>query len=342
MPNPNREIDTSFLSADQTDKRGIIHRDLIAHALRWSHVVKELTKVKSGYNARLLDVGCGVEAPLAKTLYSNRLTSVSYLGIDYGPIEPKVKFTGAFQPSFLEKTDAATWLSRLADVQRLSGHGIGMPIEHLEAQEQLMEAFGGQPNYVTSFEVFEHMLPDRLAKLLVALRAVVTDGAKLWVSTPVYNARVGAAGNHINELTIATLGTMLEAAGFEVVHRWGTFASQRDYLPQLENLVELTSPEGTFAAEHGFTRQLFHELNDYYDANLTAILWAPLFPDQARNNLWELRPRLVQLADTGTSRYQVDRQFPGGLPPLGSDRGQCLNEAAWAAVEVTLGLAQER
>ena len=35
-----KAIDKTFLSIDQAETRGFLHRDYIAHCLRWTHVVK--------------------------------------------------------------------------------------------------------------------------------------------------------------------------------------------------------------------------------------------------------------------------------------------------------------
>ena len=56
--------------------RGQIHRDYIAHCLRWSYVLKQ---VKIGMN--IIDVGCG-SFPLLKALYSNKLKPSLYVGVD--------------------------------------------------------------------------------------------------------------------------------------------------------------------------------------------------------------------------------------------------------------------
>ena len=37
-----KEIDNTHLSIDQAEERGFIHRDYIAHCLRWTHVAKYL------------------------------------------------------------------------------------------------------------------------------------------------------------------------------------------------------------------------------------------------------------------------------------------------------------
>src|SRR5574343_1447146 len=86
MNTRGKHIDTTYLSIDNAEERGFLHRDYIAHCLRWSHVCKQLTKSKKYTTARILDIGCGRELPMAKMLYSSRFTPEKYFGVDYGPI----------------------------------------------------------------------------------------------------------------------------------------------------------------------------------------------------------------------------------------------------------------
>jgi hypothetical protein len=71
------------------------------------------------------------------------------------------------------------------------------------------------------------------------------------------------------------LGAVFEKHGFEVVNSYGTFASIRDYQYYLDKEPQLA--------------QLFIKLREYYDTNFLSCIFAPLFPAQSRNALWELR-----------------------------------------------------
>ena len=68
-----KTVDTTYLSVDQATERGFLHRDYIAHCLRWSHVIKYLGTSARYKTAKILDVGCGKEMPLAKSLHSSRM-----------------------------------------------------------------------------------------------------------------------------------------------------------------------------------------------------------------------------------------------------------------------------
>jgi hypothetical protein len=60
---------------------------------------------------------------------------------------------------------------------------------------------------------------------------------------------------------------------FEVIEKFGTFASQRDYRKKLA----------------AWQVRMFQELSKYYDTNLVAVIMAPMFPEQSRNTLWKMR-----------------------------------------------------
>ena len=63
-----KEIDNTHLSIDQAEARGFIHRDYIAHCLRWTHVSKYLHLQARYKTARVIDIGCGKDMPLALSL----------------------------------------------------------------------------------------------------------------------------------------------------------------------------------------------------------------------------------------------------------------------------------
>jgi hypothetical protein len=243
-----KTVDTSFLSLDTAEERGFIHRDYIAHCLRWSHVIKQLTKGKLYERACIVDVGCGREVPLAKTMYSSRLQCREYHAIDYGPIpaESRAVFhSGKFPITFHERTDFVAWANskgrqRIADV-------------------------------VTSFEVLEHVEPSHCIAMLRSMQLVLKTGGTAYISTPCWDV-VSCAANHVNEMRYETLGAVIEALGWTVKNVYGTFASIREYEPYL-------------APAH---RELFEDLRGYYDVNFLACILAPFYPQYSRNCLWEL------------------------------------------------------
>src|SRR4029077_2190422 len=86
MSNPNREYDRTHLSIDMAEERMIIHRDYLAHCMRWSHVAKFLMQHKRYASARILEAGCGKEMPLPRMIYSNRMSGAEYVGVDVNPL----------------------------------------------------------------------------------------------------------------------------------------------------------------------------------------------------------------------------------------------------------------
>lgn len=245
-----RAVDTTCLSTHGfIEKRGCVHRDYLSHCLRWSHVVRFMTRRKLHQEAHLLDVGCGREAPLAAILYSMSLThtSGSYTGVDYGNIDKSY---------FLQQ-------------ERASFHATWLPKTDLVVAELPRAAY----DVIVCLEVVEHVEPAHAFALLRRMRELLAPGATLFLSTPCYDPHVGEAANHVNEMTHAALRSLLGCAGLRVEHVWGTFASQKDYA----DLIETRVPRATWDA-----------LVAYYDTGVLACVLAPLFPERARNCLWQL------------------------------------------------------
>jgi hypothetical protein len=104
-----------------------------------------------------------------------------------------------------------------------------------------------------------------------------------YISTPCFNG--SAAENHINEMTYQALGGLLEDLGFAILEHYGTFASISDYQKQLMD----DSGHGSYTAEGVLTAfGAFNELRSYYDTNVLATIFAPLYPQFSRNVLWVL------------------------------------------------------
>lgn len=201
-------IDKTYLSLDQAETRGFIHRDYIAHCLRWTHVVKRLTLRQAYKTANILDVGCGRELPLARLLYSSRLIPAGYTGVDVGPIEDEsleiVQGSGIFPITCYEH--------------------FNFPTDELPPNSRF--------NVITCFEVLEHVEPQQCARMLAAMRDLLMPDGTMFLSTPCWN-RQDCAANHVDEMTYGCFGSMLEDLGLEIDDHFGTFASQRDYVHAL-------------------------------------------------------------------------------------------------------------
>lgn len=251
------DFDTTYLDPEVAAGRLVLHRDFAAHNFRWSFVAKFLSE-KSRYKTwHVLDAGCGRRVHLARLLFHNMKTHTtgSYTGVDYGPvpwpdtINPDTK---KFNMRLYEHTNFAEF----------------------DPQDALPNKGKGW-NLITSFECLEHMQPYNSYLCLKRARELVIDDGYAIISTPNYSEKVGAAENHINEMTYQGLEALILAAGWTVERAYGTFASQTDYKKSLSE------------EDRGF----FDRLSEYYDSTAISLIMAPLIPpEQARNVMWVLRP----------------------------------------------------
>lgn len=250
MPNPNREFDKTHLSVDQAEERVIFHRDFFAHAFRWSHVIKHLYGKKRYQTAKILDVACGKEIPLAKALYSNKMSGAKYTGLDLNALAMPDMLLKAVENGKLE-------------VNLMPGCNVCNITQ---------EDIPWTPNIITNFESFEHMSPKHARKSLEVMYSLLHQEGTMFFSTPCYNG--SAAANHINETTYEAMGWILQDVGFKLEAHYGTFASIADYKDQVQ-----ADGLGVF----------FDKMREYYDTNLLSNFMAPAYPQHSRNVLWVLR-----------------------------------------------------
>lgn len=271
--NPERKFDNTHLSIDLAEARGFIHRDYLAHCLRWSHIAK--AGHKGEYKAhRWLDIGCGKDLPLARMLNTNRIapTEGYFIAVDINELTMHPDLVKSkFQPKlfgkspFVESTKAVR-----ADVHKGPGT---LTVKGSDGTEHEFD----QPNFIVCLEVLEHVTPLYSRQMMAKMLELIDVGGTVFISTPCWDPEVGAADNHINEMTYHALGAMLESVGFAIVGHWGTFASQRDYKARLE------------LEENKAVKEVYERLSGYYDSNVIANIMAPMFPAHSRNVLWELK-----------------------------------------------------
>lgn len=252
MNKRGKAIDTTCLSLDHAEQRGFIHRDYLAHCLRWSHVVKYLMQQHRYKTHQVLDIGCGREAPLAKLLYSSRMTHTtgSYTGVDYGKLErpASIPDTKKFKARFLGNFDfAEDW-------------AVGDGVKN-------------QFDTVVCFEMLEHVEPFHSFRTLQKINEVLKNAGSAFLSTPCYDPKMGAADNHVNEMSWMGLRLLIGLAGLDVIDCYGTFASQKDYKHKMD----------------ASQKDVFERLSQYYDSNVLACFMAPMFPSEARNCLWHVK-----------------------------------------------------
>lgn len=268
-----KAIDNTHLSIDQAEARGFLHRDYIAHCFRWTHVVKYLMQKHRYKGSVIWDLGCGIDLPLAMMLYSSKMMPKEYVGFEYNSAKRlsqknlnSLSATGRFPVRLF--TDF-TWPTDFYSTVRRDG------------------SWGTElPNVIVSFEVIEHIEPRHAHAFLKAIYEIAADrDCDVFISTPAWDPGVGAAANHVSEIRYEALGALLETLGFTIVNHYGTFASQKDYKSKLND------------AE----RAVFDRLSPYYDSNVLATFFAPMYPQYSRNVLWHLR---------ASKQTSIDRLFP--------------------------------
>ena len=238
------------LTPQQEFERHIYHRDQFAHYLRWSHILK-IAKI----GQTILDFGCGT-GEMLEVFYRNSFRPKQYLGLDIR------KQTIDENTEKFGKLDFAEF--RQADL----------------CQDEL--DLGQTFDIITCFEVMEHIGHENADAFLDNIAYHCDKNTRVYLSTPNYDPRVGAANNHmlgsgpdkeVGEWDHFELQDKLSEY-FDIEAKYGTFASMRDYKEDLD----------------GWKKEMFEALKEYYDVNLIANIMAPLVPaEHARNCLWVLK-----------------------------------------------------
>ena len=247
-----KNYNTTDLDPQRSFERHVFHRDQFAHYLRWTHILKE-----ARIGEVILDFGCG-KGSLLEVLYRNKFKQSKYIGLD---IRQKTI------DSAKEEYGNVDWAE-------------------FYAQDLIypdMDLSGFQADKVCSFEVLEHVGKQNGDLFCQNFLACGKPDATYYLSTPNYDEHVGAAGNHtydsgdgrgvaVQEWGHQELQELLEKY-FTIEKKYGTFASQRDYKPLMNE----------------WQTEMFKAMSDYYDSNLVANIMAPMFPEASRNTLWVLK-----------------------------------------------------
>jgi 2-polyprenyl-3-methyl-5-hydroxy-6-metoxy-1,4-benzoquinol methylase len=253
-----REDEFDKTSLTSTGAGKTVHRDYAAHYFRWGWAVERAAPLGLG-RRRVLDVGCGVELPLFRSLmrYTNQHPEF-YVGVDLNKLKP-----------LTEKQQ-----------QRAALYG---GVNFLEIAQGILDTHG-QFDAIVCFEVIEHMTPQHGWELLWWFRQMVKPDGHVLLSTPAYDGQ-RHAHNHIHEYTKEELESYITAAGFDVAKRFGTFCNVKDVKPAMQK----------WSANHGYDAQMFEtlwdELAEFHSNEVLSTFVAPLIPDVARNIAWKLTPR---------------------------------------------------
>lgn len=221
-------------------------RDYSGHFFRWSFARRFIT-VKDN----VLEIGCGEDRPLSKILTGGAAPHVNhYTGVDLNKLKP-------------------------SNAQRLTFLG---EFNFVERYKELLKGDkAGGFDIVVHYEVIEHMKAEHGAKMLKACFAALKPGGVMLMSTPCYDG-VRHAANHIHEYTVPELQKAVEKAGFQVRKRFGVFMDIKHVgRPGVAIQGDVKSSE---------VSAVKLELAKYYDNDAISCIFAPLYPDNARNNLW--------------------------------------------------------
>lgn len=244
----SKKYNTTQLCPEQQHQ---IHRDYIAHCLRWVHVIKHAPKSQ----ATVLDFGCGT-GNLYEILYRSKYNLRRYIGLDIrqGVIDNNIK-----------RFPKIDWY-----------------VEDLVNMKKIYKVDDGW-DIIACFEVLEHVGKQNAQHILKNIKDHCDKHTMVFISSPCYDEQVGAAGNHtydsgdgrgvaVQEFTYHEMKNMLKIY-FTIEKVYGTFISQKDYKHLLND----------------WQQKMFDGLKDYFDSNMLSNIMAPFFPRQARNCLWRCK-----------------------------------------------------
>jgi 2-polyprenyl-3-methyl-5-hydroxy-6-metoxy-1,4-benzoquinol methylase len=231
-----------------------IHRDYLAHAIRYEFLIQRIKK--SGEDAMVLDIGCG-DVPLMRAMRSSMLRPKFYLGLDV-------------RPQMIKKVQ-----------DYYSTHKVHFPFntQYQDFTEVHVENPGLlKMNWtqIVCLEVIEHMPKGRGLALLANLHQALQQGGTAYLSTPCFDG-TRKAQHHRYEWKMDELEEALIKTGFKIENVWGTFGNVHD-------LKKVLTPE-----ERAVWDGLSQNTGGYYGSIALSLIFSPLHPEAARNAIWELK-----------------------------------------------------
>lgn len=194
--NTKERINKTHLPIGIAEERQIIHRDYIAHCLRWSHTIRN-----SKVGETVLDLGCA-DAPLGMAYYTNKYKPKAYVGVD-------------IRKSILEK--AAKNLEKAKFKKEFICCNMITEFNKIPKKKY---------SIITSFEMIEHIEGHHVEPLLKNIKDLMGPKTMFFLSTPCYDGK-HQAGNHVKEWYYQELKDLLQKH-FRIEEHYGTFMSQKD------------------------------------------------------------------------------------------------------------------
>lgn len=249
--------DQDTTSLDATRETIGSHRDYLGHVFRFGFANRLTRKFLDADNPRLLDAACGPKAPLAVELAVSppivdipTKTYIQYFGVDLNKIKPIIK---------------PKWAAYHSE------------FDFIKRYPELLE--GGPFRMIVNLECLEHMSKPLQEEFTEAMRqSLELDKGRLVMSMPVLHPSGRMAANHISELPVADTQALLERHGFEVLDRFGTFASWPDVKKAMDKQPELAD-----------LRHVYNRLREFYSDSVLSCFLAPYLPDHSRNCTWICR-----------------------------------------------------
>jgi 2-polyprenyl-3-methyl-5-hydroxy-6-metoxy-1,4-benzoquinol methylase len=193
------KINKTQLDLTKAEERQLLHRDYLAHCLRWSYILRN-----AEIGETILDLGCA-DAPLAMAFYTNKYKPSLYVGVD-------------IRSNLIEKNKE----------KKFNFPTVFLSFNIIQPFNLLLP--GNDYTIIALLEVLEHVEQDAALKILDNVATLMTERTTLYVSTPCFDG--GKAANHVYERTFNELKQDLEQR-FTIQSVHGTFASQKDIKPVL-------------------------------------------------------------------------------------------------------------